>query len=68
MRVTVNGVVRQLAQPESVMWLVRHAGVDPGEPGVAVAVGGEVVPRREWDTTTIGDDAVVEIVRAAAGG
>lgn len=68
MRVTVNGVERQLAHPASVTWLVRHAGVELGETGIAVAVDGRVVPRREWDTTTVGDDALVEIVRAAAGG
>ena len=68
MRVTLNGVVRQLAHEECVTRLVRLAGVEPGEPGVAVAVDGEVVPRREWDLTTIRENAMVEIVRAAAGG
>lgn len=68
MRVTLNGVERQLAHPQSVIRLIRLTGVGIGEPGVAVAVDGEVVPRREWDTTTIREGSVVEIVRAAAGG
>ncbi|WP_246496347.1 sulfur carrier protein ThiS [Miltoncostaea marina] len=43
-------------------------GVDPAEAGLAVAVDGEVVPRGEWGRTPVGEEASVEIVRAAAGG
>ena len=36
--------------------------------GVAVAVDGEVVPRADWDRTTLTDAARVEIVGAVQGG
>ena len=64
----VNGVSRQLAHGASVIRVVELAGVDPAEPGVAVAVDGDVVPRRDWERTSIEEGASVEIVRAAAGG
>src|SRR5690606_28889300 len=42
--------------------------VTAADRGVAVAVGGEVVPKAEWATTVLADGATVEVVRAAAGG
>ena len=36
--------------------------------GVAVAVDAEVVPRGEWQTTTVPDGARVEVVTAVQGG
>ena len=36
--------------------------------GIAVAINGEVVRRREWTTTLIPDGAQVEVVTAVAGG
>ena len=42
--------------------------VPGGARGVAVAVDAEVVPRGEWDTTTLDDGARVEVLRAIQGG
>lgn len=39
-----------------------------GRRGVAVAVDGEVVPRGEWDGTSIQEGQVVEVVHAIQGG
>ena len=39
-----------------------------GARGVAVAVDAAVVPRGEWDTTTLDDGARVEVLRAIQGG
>jgi sulfur carrier protein len=36
--------------------------------GVAIALGGEVVPRSAWRRTTVDAGARIEIVSAAAGG
>jgi sulfur carrier protein len=36
--------------------------------GVAVAVGGEVVPRTAWSLTRLAEGAKVEIVSAVQGG
>jgi len=36
--------------------------------GIAVALNSDVVPRSEWDTTTLEAGDRIEIVTAAAGG
>ena len=36
--------------------------------GVAVAVGGEVVPRTAWTQTRLAEGAAVEVVSAVQGG
>lgn len=41
---------------------------DPRPHGIAVAVGGEVVPRDEWPGRRLADGDVVEIVTAVQGG
>lgn len=64
--VVVNGVRRRLGPGTTVAGLV--AEVCPSPRGVAVAVGGEVVPRSAWDRTPVPPGAEVEIVTAAAGG
>ena len=52
----------------SVADLLRESGRDPSQSGIAVAVNGSVVPRREWTERAVepGDD--VEIVGAVQGG
>lgn len=40
----------------------------PTRRGVAVAVEGEVVPRREWEARVLAEGARVEIVNAIQGG
>ena len=39
-----------------------------GENAVAIAVNGEVVPRRRWPSLTFADGDRVELVRVVAGG
>lgn len=36
--------------------------------GVAVAVSNKMVPRAEWENTTLPDNASVTIIKAACGG
>lgn len=36
--------------------------------GTAVAVAEQVVPRSQWDTTELSEDATVEILTAVQGG
>ncbi|GAA0795507.1 sulfur carrier protein ThiS [Spirilliplanes yamanashiensis] len=62
MTLTVNGEPRQSA--------ARTVADLVGEPrrGVAVAVNGEVVPRRTWADTALRDGDRVEILTAAQGG
>ena len=66
MKVTVNGKPRELAESATVGTLVDAEVAD--RRGVAVAVDGEVLPRSEWDTTTLEGGARVEVVGAVQGG
>jgi sulfur carrier protein len=66
------------------IWLNGHASrLDPGVSladaiaalaapldgrGIAVAIDGEVVPRTQWDETTLEDGQRVEVVQAVQGG
>lgn len=68
MRVRVNGREVGVDAQASVEDVARMLGVSPGEAGVAVALDGEVVPRARWVETGVPDGAVIEVVRAAAGG
>lgn len=63
----VNGEGRELAVA-TVIDLLRSEGVDPARRGVAVAVNGEVVRRRDWPATALSSGDRVEIVKPVAGG
>ncbi|CAN5576614.1 sulfur carrier protein ThiS [soil metagenome] len=68
MTVVVNGAAHVLPAGASVGALVAALGLDPARPGVAVAVEGTVVPRREWPATPLDDGDRVEVVGAVQGG
>ena len=70
MRVSVNGADRELPDGATVAEVVRiSAGVESnGARGTAVAVDAEVVPRSEWETTSLRDGQRVELLRAIQGG
>jgi sulfur carrier protein len=67
MIVTVNGERREVPGGATVATVVSLLGSAGGR-GVAVALGGEVVPRGEWEATPISDGAHVEVVAAIQGG
>ena len=67
MNVTING------KPESVTAVtiadvVAAMGKDPAGKGLAVALNGEVVPRRTWAERTITDDDRIELLEAVKEG
>jgi sulfur carrier protein len=66
--VTVNGERRELPEAATVEQAVAVSGAHESNGGVAVAVDGEVVPRRQWASTALRDGQRVEIVRAVQGG
>ena len=66
MKVTVNGEPREIPADTSVAQLIRQ--VTDQQTGIAVAVNGEVVPRRGWPATALGDGDQVEVVTAVQGG
>jgi sulfur carrier protein len=44
------------------------ASLDLPPRGIAVALDREVVPRGQWESTTLGDGARLEVVHAVQGG
>ncbi len=68
MTIFVNGEGSELAPGTTVRALLDALAVPGGSRGVAVAVDAEVVPRGEWETTTLDDGARVEVLRAIQGG
>lgn len=64
--VVVNGAFAPLVA--NVIELLEGVGVDPQARGVAVAVNGTVVPRRDWAQQTLADGDRIEIVKPFAGG
>lgn len=67
MNVVLNGDAAQVDPGATVTDVLAHLEV-PARRGVAVAVEGEVVPRREWDACVLAEGARVEIVTAIQGG
>ena len=67
--ITVNGAPNALVQPgSSVRAMLDLLGVNEGARGVAVAVDAEVVPRPEWGTFLLTEEARVEVLTAVQGG
>jgi sulfur carrier protein len=67
-RVVLNGERRELASGATVRAAVTATGAPSEGRGVAVALDGEVVPRRLWDEVALHEDQRVEVVRAVQGG
>lgn len=67
MTVRINGEQRELEDATTLADVVQSL-VDQAERGVAVALDGDVVPRSEWESTTLSDGAHVEVLRAVQGG
>jgi sulfur carrier protein len=68
MRVVLNGERRELAPSATVREAVTATGAPSEGRGVAVALDGEVVPRRLWDEVSLREGQRVEVVRAVQGG
>ena len=67
-RVTVNGEPRQLPSGATIASVVQELTGRPEGRGVAVAVGGEVVPRGAWSHTALREGVALEVVTAVQGG
>jgi sulfur carrier protein len=65
-RVLVNGEPRVVAAGTAVDRVV--AAVTDLDAGIAVAVNGEVVPRRRWPGTLVEAGDQIEVVMAVQGG
>ncbi|MGI8595468.1 MAG: sulfur carrier protein ThiS [Solirubrobacteraceae bacterium] len=67
MKVLLNGEHTEVADDATLREVLAGLGVEPRR-GVAVAVGGEVVPRGEWGARVLEDGTRVEVVSAVQGG
>ncbi|MEI8396743.1 MAG: sulfur carrier protein ThiS [Rhodospirillaceae bacterium] len=65
--VRLNGKSETI-EAATVTELLMATGVDPARRGVAVAVNGEVVPRKSWPEFRLNPGADIEIVRPLQGG
>jgi sulfur carrier protein len=64
--VTVNGADTELADDTTVAALVGTLTTDRRR--IAVALGGEVVPRSAWESTVLRPGDAIEVLTAVAGG
>ncbi len=65
--IRVNGERRRL-EARTVIGLLEAEGLDPEARGLAVALNGAVLPRRDWPGTPISAGDEVEIVKPFRGG
>ena len=68
MKVALNGTERQLPDGATVLDAVATAAGDPDRGGIAVAVEGDVVPRRRWSEVVLAEGQRVEVLEARQGG
>lgn len=67
MQITVNDEARDTAAATVAELVQEVLGALP-EAGTAVALGGDVVPRSEWTSTSLDEGAAVDILTAVQGG
>jgi sulfur carrier protein len=67
-KVVLNGERRDLGDGATVREAVTATGAPSEGRGVAVALDGEVVPRRRWDDVALREGQRVEVVQAVQGG
>lgn len=66
--IILNGQSSDLKAGQTVVNALAQLDLDTTARGVAVAVNGEVVPRSDWVTFTLDEDARVEVLCAMQGG
>jgi sulfur carrier protein len=66
--IVLNGQASELRAGDTLVCALARLGLELDARGVAVAVDGEVVPRRAWDSFELPRDARVEVLTAMQGG
>jgi sulfur carrier protein len=67
-RVLINGEARELTPGATLAAAVAQLPGAPAGRGVAAALDGEVIPKRDWPATELAEGSVVELVVAVQGG
>lgn len=65
--ITVNGTSQELEAGSTLDSYAESKGLGDQQ-GVAIAVNGKVIRRRDWITTTLADGDVIMLLTAAQGG
>jgi sulfur carrier protein len=68
MKLKVNGQDREVAEVRTLRELLLALEINPEGPGLALALNGQVVPRRDYAATPVEDGDRIEVVRAVQGG
>ncbi|HLM84911.1 MAG TPA: sulfur carrier protein ThiS [Solirubrobacteraceae bacterium] len=66
--IVLNGQRSDMRAGETIAAALARLGLDVDARGVAVAVDGEVVPRAEWQSLALDENARVEVLTAMQGG
>ena len=66
--ITVNGEERPVPREGAISTLLVDMGIRPDQEGIAIAVNGELVLRRDWISLRLTAGDAVELVRAVQGG
>jgi sulfur carrier protein len=67
MKLQLNGEAIEVLSP-TIHDLLVDRGIDPTQPGIAVALNDEVVLRSEWGSRALHDGDELELVTAMQGG
>jgi sulfur carrier protein len=68
MQITLNGENRDVSEAASLVDVLETLKLPPDARGVAIALEGAVVPRREWPGVRLQAGQRVEVLTAAQGG
>ena len=64
--ITLNHQEMQIQEDCTLAWLLEDKGLNGG--GIAAAVNNRVIPRKDWDVTSLNDNDKVTVIRATCGG
>ena len=68
MEVVVNGEKREFEGEMKVVEMLKALGIEPGMPGIAVAVNLSVVRKGEWENVLGKNGDEVDVITARQGG
>ena len=68
MTLTVNGNKKDFENNLNLKELLNHLDLNTDRNGVALCVNMQVIPKEEWDNTSLSEGDKIEIVIAAPGG
>ena len=68
MDIRINGEPKTVQPGLTVQQLLLDMRIDPSQPGIAVALDLEVIPRTRWQELEIPPTSDIEIIHAVQGG